>query len=76
MWDNWITRKQPTRGLVSSQTGEVVDWTARSLVNSWMLPSTVALSCYVSVAILQITKRLLCPLLCACQIEADDEKQP
>jgi len=74
MQDNWTTRKQPTRGLVSSQTGQVVDCTAHRLVNSRMLPPTVALSCYVSVAILQITKRLLCPLLCACQVDADDEK--
>jgi len=49
------TCRLPTR----SRTSQLSDWTARGLVNSWMLPPKVVPSCYVSVGILQVIKCVL-----------------
>ena len=45
-------------------TGPLMDMPTRGLVKSRMLPPTAALSCYVSVGIVQIIKRLL-SILCS-----------
>jgi len=67
---NWTTRTYANSQIANLRTSQLVDWTScgldssrtsqvavlstSGLVNSWMLPPTVLLHCYVSVGILQI----------------------
>ena len=53
------TRGLPIHGLVSLQTGQ--------LVNSWMLLPTVVVHCYISGHTLKIVERLLC-IFCSCLV--------